>query len=52
MACRNSTPGYRSEENENTNSQRYMHSKSSIIYNVKIWKQPKCSLTDKWIEKT
>jgi len=44
----NFTPGYLSEENENTSSKRYMRPnvQCSIIYKAKIWKQPRCPLTD------
>ena len=46
----NSNPGYRSEENENTNSKRYMHPNvhSSIIYSSQDMKQ---STMDDWIKK-
>ena len=35
--------GYLFEKNENTNLQRYMYPNvhSSIIYNAKMWRQPK-----------
>ena len=47
----NSTPGYISKENENSNLKRYMHPNSSIIYKAKIQKQLWYSSTDEWIKK-
>ena len=40
-------------KNTNTLIQRYMHPNvhSSIIYNSRTWKQPKCPSTDEWIKK-
>ena len=41
------------KENRNTNLKRDTHPDvhSSTIYKAKIWKQPKCPLTDEWIKK-
>ena len=42
-----------SEENENTNSKRYMQPNvhSSILFTTaKIWRQPKCLPMDEWIK--
>ena len=46
---RNSTSGYKSEENENTNSKRYMHSNihSRVIYNSQDMEATKCPSIDK-----
>ena len=47
----NPTPGYTSEENENTNLKRYMHMFIAALFTIaKIWKQPKCPSTDEWIK--
>ena len=48
----NSTPGYVSEENENTNLQRYMTPMFTVelLTIAKIWKLPKCSSIDEWIK--
>ena len=42
-----------SEENENTNSKRYMHPMfiAALLTVAKIWRQPKCPSTDEWIKK-
>ena len=41
----NHTTGYLPKEYENGNSKRYVHpSVSCTIYNITIWKQPKCLL--------
>ena len=47
-----STSRYLFEENENTNSKRYMHPHvhCSIIYNSQDMKQPKCPSRDEWIK--
>ena len=49
----NSTSGYLSKENKNTNLKRYMLSyvQCSILYNSQDVKQPKCLLIDEWIKK-
>ena len=48
----NSTPGYLSKENENTNSKRYMHPNihSSITYSSQDTEQPKCPPTNEWVK--
>ena len=50
----NSTSGYLSEGNKNTNSKRYLHAPHdhwSIIYNLpRHGKQSKCPSTDEWIK--
>ena len=49
----NSTLGYMSKKNKNTNLKKYMYVDvhSSITFNSqKIWKQPKCPSTDEWIK--
>ena len=40
----NSTTGYLPEENENSNSNRYLHPTfiAALFTIAKIWKQPKC----------
>ena len=44
----NSTPGYTSEANENTNSKIYMHPVfiAALFIIAKIWKQPTCPSVD------
>ena len=44
MGCSNSTPGYISGKNKNTNLKRYMHPNvyGSTISIAKTWKQLKC----------
>ena len=44
----NFTSGYLHKENENTNSKRYMHPMfiTTLFTIAKLWKQPKCPLTD------
>ena len=53
LSSSNSTPGYISEENENTNSKSTCTPmfKTALFIVAKIWKQPKCPSTDKWIKK-
>ena len=48
MWSSNFTSGYLSEENENTNSKRYMHPHvhAELFTIAKIWKQLKCLLMD------
>lgn len=47
----NYTSGYVPKENKKCNQKRYAHLyvHCIIIYSSKIWKQPKCSLTDEWM---
>ena len=47
----NSTSGYLSKENKNTNSKRHMHANvhCSIIF-AKTWKQPKCPSIHEWVK--
>ena len=47
------TSGYIPEKNKNTNSKRYMSSMfiAALFTTVKVWRQPKCPLTDEWIKK-
>ena len=49
----NSTPGYKAEKNQNNNSKRYMYPMfiAALFTIAKIWKQPKCPLTDEWIKR-
>ena len=49
----NFTSGYIPEKNKNTNSKRYMSSMfiAALFTTVKVWRQPKCPLTDEWIKK-
>ena len=49
----NSTPGYLTKENENTNLKRYMHPMfiAALFTMAKIGKQHKVSSTDEWIKK-
>jgi len=53
MWSSNSTPGYSSEENKNTNMKRYMHPyvHCSIIYNSQVVEATRCSWIDEWIKK-
>ena len=48
----NSTPGYLSEENKNSNSKRYMYPNvtAALFTIAKIWIQLKCPLIDEWIK--
>ena len=48
----NSHPGYISKKSKKINSKRWMQNSvhSSIIYNTKIWEQPKCPLPNEWIK--
>ena len=48
IQCSNSTPGYISKGNENTNLERYMHpsAHSSTVYNCQDTEAPKCPSTD------
>ena len=47
----NATPGYLSIENKSSISERHLHIHlhCSTIHKSKVWKWPKCLLTDKWI---
>ena len=53
----NSTPGYLSEENENTNwkdicTPMFIAAWFTILFTIaKIWKWPSCLSTDEWIKK-
>ena len=50
----NSNPRYLSEKNQNTYLKRYMPPDVlalTLFTIAKIWKQPKCLLTDEWIKK-
>ena len=51
--CSNSTSGYLSEENENTNFRRciYLHVHCSIMYNIQDTKVTTSVLTKRWIGK-
>ena len=54
ISSSNSTPGFLSNENENTNLQRFInpHAHCSTVYKSQgIWEQPKCPLMDEWIKK-
>ena len=44
---------YLFEENGNTSKKRYLHPTSiAVLFTIaKIWKQPKCPLTDEWLKK-
>ena len=47
-----STCGYLFEENENTNSKRYIHTLYIYVVTIAmIWKRPQCPSTDEWIKK-
>jgi len=49
----NSTTGYLSKENENTNSKRHMHPHDdyNIIYNIQDSEKPKSPSMNEWIRK-
>ena len=49
----NSTSGYLSEQDENTNFKKYIHLHiiAALFTIAKIWKQYKCPSTDEWIKK-
>ena len=54
IQSKNSTPGYLSGENENTNSKKGICTPMFIeaLFAIgKIWNQPKCPSTDEWIKK-
>ena len=53
MWSSNSTPGYRSKENKNTNLKRYMHPSvcSSIMYNCQDMEEPRCPSKDKVVRR-
>ena len=48
----NSTSGYISKENKNTNLERQMHLYVAALFTIaKMWKQSKCPLSCEWIKK-
>ena len=49
----NSPSGYLSEENENTNSKRYIHSNvdNSTVYNSQDMETTQVPITDDWLKK-